>query len=168
MLFAPGPTVITSRSAEMLALPLASARSIGRSPAWRSALVGWPCGLPCGLKWPLALMPSPELQSPASWMWKPTWLLGCRPDTVPLTRTRSAPCTKVTVPLTLLPLVGCSTAVAFSPLEVRFDQVSCTVWQPASKASVAADAMTIFIGLPDPLFLRRLGRRLGRSHRDAL
>ena len=47
---APPPTVITSRSVVSVALPLASATSIGMSPACRSIVVGAPWGLVSGLK----------------------------------------------------------------------------------------------------------------------
>jgi hypothetical protein len=57
-------------------------------------------------------MPSPELQSPASWMWKPNSLLGRRPLTLALTRTLSPRCSKFAVPRTVLPLVGSRLAVA--------------------------------------------------------
>ena len=49
-----------------------SATSIGISPACRSVVDGAACGLPSGLKWPPALIPSAALQSPFSWMWKPS------------------------------------------------------------------------------------------------
>src|SRR3954464_3384941 len=85
-------------------------------------------------------MPSPELQSPASWMWKPTSLPGRRPDTVPLTFTRLPCCLKLIVPRTSLPFVGSSTAVACGPDIVRSYHMPFIVSQPASRKSVAATA----------------------------
>src|SRR5258708_14424411 len=81
------------------------------SPAWCSAPRGpreWPDGLEC----PPVLMPSPELQSPLSWMWKPCSAPGLRPDRFALTRTASPSWVKVTVPRAALPLVGSSVAAA--------------------------------------------------------
>ena len=119
---------MVSTSAVRLALPLASDFRLGRSPAWRSALPWAPCGLPNGLKCPLALMPSPELQSPASWTWKPNSPFGRRPLTLAATRTLSPRCSKLTVPRTVLPLVGWRLAVAFGPPP----HMLCIVSQPAS------------------------------------
>src|SRR5207249_9019720 len=48
MSVAPLPTVITPSSVERVALPLASACSIGIPPACRSAAVGAPSGVPVG------------------------------------------------------------------------------------------------------------------------
>src|SRR5258708_15490286 len=80
-------------------------------PGWCTA-PGGPCEWPDGLKCPPALMPSPELQSPFSWMWKPCSAPGLRPDRFALTRTASPSWVKVTVPLAELPLVGSSVATA--------------------------------------------------------
>src|SRR3954468_6351276 len=83
-------------------------------------------------------MPSPELQSPASWIWKPTSLPGRRPDTVPLTFTRLPCCLKLIVPRTSLPFVGSSTAVACGPDMVTSCHMPFIVSQPARTKSVVA------------------------------
>src|SRR3954454_7691478 len=57
-------------------------------------------------------MPSPELQSPASWMWKPCCWFGLRPRTSPATRTLSPACVNGTVAAVLLSLVCCTFATA--------------------------------------------------------
>src|ERR1700741_4601363 len=119
-------------------------------------------------------MPAPELQSTASWMWKPTSLFGFSPVTLALTRTLAPRCSKLTVPRTLLPLVNSSLAVALGPPPpVRLDQVSWTVWQPASSATAAIGRTAGLIGWllkGGPLYslLRLRGRRLGRRHGNAL
>src|SRR5712664_917970 len=150
MLDGPGVTVMMSSVASSVALPLESAFSAGMSPAWRSGLPGLPCGLPKGLKCPLVLMPSPELQSPASWIWKPCSWPGTSPLTLPVTRTTSPTCVKLTVPPALLPLVGSTFAVALGAWEG-------TLWQSASAAAATMSSM-VFMG----------GLLLLHVHRDAL
>src|SRR5262249_7863377 len=66
MLLGPGATVMMSRSAEMLALPLASALSIGRSPAGRSALAGVPGGVAAGLELALRAIAAGRLPAASS------------------------------------------------------------------------------------------------------
>src|SRR5262245_8782778 len=169
MLAGPGATVMVSTSKLRFALPLASDLRLGMSPAWRSALPGLPCGLPKGLKCPLALMPSPELQSPASWMWKPASLFGLRPAPVPCTRALLPLCVKWTVPRTLLPLVGWRLAIAFSlPPDHQFWIVSHPASSATAANTVAGCRRSGFIrwrsgGAPLYSFLGRLGRR----HRSA-
>src|SRR5262245_11941261 len=164
---------MVSSSKLALALPLASDLRLGMSPAWRSALPGLPCGLPKGLKCPLALMPSPELQSPASWMWKPYSPFGCRPCTFAVTRTLLPLCTKLTTPRTLLPLVGWRLAVAFSlPPDHQFWIVSHPASSATAAKTVAGGKKSVLIqwrsgGAPLYSFLGRRGS-LGRRHRDAL
>src|SRR6185369_3726676 len=86
------------------------------SPVWCSPVPPpCPCGLPVGLKCPPALLPSPELQSPFSWTWKPCVVLGGRPATCALTITLLPCCSNTTWPDVLLPFVGCSTATARAP-----------------------------------------------------
>src|SRR5450631_1951802 len=111
MSVAPLPTVIAPSSIDSVALPEASATSIGVSPLWWSGTPGLPCGFAVGLKCPPALMPSPELQSPFSWIWKP-WPPGVSPETFASTATLSPFCVKVTVPAVALPLVASSRATA--------------------------------------------------------
>src|SRR4026209_992324 len=48
-------------------------------------------------------------------MWKPNSPLGARPVTLALTRTLPPTCTKLTLPRTVLPLVGWRSAVALGP-----------------------------------------------------
>src|SRR5262245_3512788 len=87
----------------------------------------------------------------------------------PVTRTLLPLCAKLTVPRTLLPLVGSSFALAFSPPPPH------QLWmvsQPVSKATAAREARTGFVtwrsrGRPLYSFLGR-GGSLGRRHRDAL
>ena len=112
----PLPTVKLRVSNVKRATPFASATRLGRSPVWWSPGPKWPCGLPVGLKWPPALLPSPLEQSPFSWTWKPCSVPGLRPRTSPVTRTRSPCCTKRTSPVVWLPRVGCSCAVAAGPV----------------------------------------------------
>src|SRR6185503_13551791 len=123
------------------------------SPAWCSPDCG-PCGLPVGLKWPPVLMPSPELQSPLSWMWKPCSLPGGRPETFARTRTSLPSCVNVTEPRTLLPLAGSrlATAEACEPM--------CIDAQPATSA--AGRSRNAFMAVPPgaDLFLRRVLRLL--------
>ena len=143
------------RRRSTLALPLrVGACRLGMSPAWRSALPWWPCGLPCGLKCPLALMPSPELQSPASWMWKPNSPFGRRPVTLAATRTLSPRCSKFDRARTLLPLVGCRFAVAFGAVRA----------EPALHGLAAGEQRDRGDGERRPASL--LGRLAGR-HRGA-
>src|SRR5450631_1205398 len=111
MSVAPLPRVIALSSIDSDALPEASATSIGMSPLWWSGTLGLPCGFAVGLKCPPALMPSPELQSPFSWIWKP-WPPGVSPETFASTATLSPFCVKVTVPAVALPLVASSRATA--------------------------------------------------------
>src|SRR5215510_10904887 len=107
-------------------------------------------------------MPSPELQSPASWMWKPNSPFGRRPLTLATTCTLPLRCSKVTVPLTVLPLVGSRFAVALGPPPIML----CIVSHPASNATTAtnkgAGFMSGFLrGGPLYSFLGSLGRRHG-------
>src|SRR3982751_5905814 len=133
-LVAPGFTVMMSRVVSTRALPYSSALSAGMSPSWRSLVDGWACGLACGLKCPLALMPSPELQSPASWMWKPCCWFGRRPLTSATTRTLSPTCVNMTLPVVLLPLVGSRSALARGPCGSR------RLWQAPSRLITRANA----------------------------
>ena len=109
MLFAPSRSVTVSSVTSSVALPDASASSIGMSPPWCTPDDGLPCGVFVGLKCPPALAASGALQSLFSWMWKP-----CRPGASPLTfastRTRSPLGVKLTVPAARLPAVGASVA----------------------------------------------------------
>src|SRR5688500_11791159 len=134
----PGATVRPSTSTWTFARPCLLALSDGRSPAWRSLLLGWPCGLPCGLKWPPALMPSPELQSPFSWICRPCSCPGLRPSTKMTTRTLLPTCSKSASPIVLLPLVAFSPAVARAGADE-----SDVVWQPASIAAAAASEISV-------------------------
>src|SRR3954468_2609712 len=84
-------------------------------------------------------MPSPELQSPASWIWKPCSCPGLRPLTSATTRTLSPICVKVAVPAALLPFVGCKSALALGP-------DGAMLWHPASAA--AATKSTILTSCP--------------------
>src|SRR6185503_15900278 len=155
MLAGPGATEMMSTSAWSFALPLASDLRLGRSPAWRSAMPARPCGLLCGLKCPLVLMPSPELQSPASWTWNPNSPFGFNPETLATTRTLSPCCVKVVLQRTVLPLVGSSVALALGPSP-------CMLWHAATSGNSAA-IRTFLIGL---LFLSGCsrGRRLRVFH----
>src|SRR5512135_774982 len=83
-----------------------------RSPTCRIRASGAACGAPNGLKWGPVDMPSSELQSPNSWMWNPCGP-SLRPWMVAWTWTPPRTAVKVTVPSTLLPLVGCRTAMAW-------------------------------------------------------
>src|SRR5574339_777119 len=94
-------------------------------------------------------MPSPELQSPTSWMWKPCTWFGLRWITCAVTRTLSPICSRLTSPSNLFPVVGLSPAVARG--------VSCDVivWQPArtkTDANASAIAVLMFsfppVGMP--------------------
>src|SRR6185436_6628052 len=94
-------------------------------------------------------MPSPELQSPASWIWKPNSPLGRRPLTLALMRTLSPRCSKFTVPRTVLPLVGSRLAVAFGPPPHQ----PLTVSQPPSAAAairMATGTATCFMLVAPP------------------
>src|SRR6267142_4130407 len=88
-------------------------------------------------------MPSPELQSPASWMWKPCSCPGFKPLTSATTRTLSPVCVKVAVPLALLPFVGCRLAVALVPAGlIMLRQPAASTTTPISSA--------LLISFPSP------------------
>src|SRR6478609_9771892 len=84
-------------------------------------------------------MPSPELQSPFSWMWKP-WAPGARPATFASTSTLSPFWVKRTAPVTLLPLVGSSLATALGPAADELD------WLPDREPAQPARERTATMG----------------------
>src|SRR5829696_7736732 len=104
----------------------------------------WPCALPPGLKWPPVLIPSPELQSPFSWTWKPCSAFGLRPVILALTATAAPRCVNVTVPAVELPFVGSSVAVALGPAALP----------PPPDIPAQPAAIALAIARPRILFMR--------------
>src|SRR5690606_12793292 len=109
---APPPRVTPRRCTLTRATPDPLETRLSMSPAWWLDPLARPCGVPCGLKWPPALLASTALQSPFSCTWKPKWPSGCNPPTSPRMCTPSLVGTRVSLPLTRLPEAEASTATA--------------------------------------------------------
>src|SRR5262249_5342884 len=106
------------------------------SPSWRAVASGPACGWLVGLKCAPAELASAALQSPNSWTWKPCFP-GVRPVISAWTWTPSATGVNVTVPLSLLPAVGCSTAIAFDDAADFAAGVCASAIKPANDASAS-------------------------------